>query len=75
MKLISSCWFEHRDVLILDNAVIQSGGDAGNVEDYLWDTVVDGRPLNVLVIILHIQSPEVNPIKLVFHILALCIRL
>jgi hypothetical protein len=42
MELISSRWFEHGDVLILDNAAIHSGGDAGNVEDYVGDTVVDG---------------------------------
>jgi hypothetical protein len=70
MQLISCGWFEHGYVLILDKAVIHSGGDAGNVKDYLWDMVVDGRPLNVLVIFLPTQSPELNPIKLVFHILA-----
>jgi hypothetical protein len=52
MELISSGWFEHGDVLIMDNAAIHSGGDAGNVKDYLWDTVVDVRQLNVLVIFL-----------------------
>jgi hypothetical protein len=52
MQLISCHWLEHNNVLILDNAVIHSGGDASNVKDYLWDKVVDGRPLNVLVIFL-----------------------
>jgi hypothetical protein len=70
MQLISSHWFEHGDVLILDNVAVHSGGDAGNVQDYLWDMVVDGRPLNILVIFLPTQSPELNPIELVFHILA-----
>jgi hypothetical protein len=58
MELISSLWFEHGDVLILDNSAIHSGGDAGNVKDYLWDMVVDERPLNVLVIFLPTRSPE-----------------
>jgi transposase len=66
MQLISSRWFKHGDVLILDNAAIHSGGDAANVED----TVIDGRPLNILVIFLPTRSPELNPIELVFHILA-----
>jgi hypothetical protein len=74
MELISSRWFEHGNALILDNAAIHLGGEAGNVKDYLWDTVVDGRPLNVLVIFLPTQSPELNPIELVFHILARHIR-
>jgi hypothetical protein len=71
MKLISSHCFEHGNVLILDNAVIQSGGDAGKIEDYLWDTMVEGcHPLNVFVIFCPTRSLELNPIGLVFHILA-----
>jgi hypothetical protein len=41
MQPISSGWFKHGNVLILDNAAIHSGGDAGNVNYYLWDTVYD----------------------------------
>jgi hypothetical protein len=53
MELISSCWFEYGDVLILDNAVMHSGGNAGEIKDYLWDMVLDGHPpLNVIVIFL-----------------------
>jgi len=74
MELITCKWFEHGDVLVLDNAAIHSGGEAGSVEDYLWDTIIDGRPLNVLVIFLPTRSPELNPIELVFHILARRIR-
>jgi hypothetical protein len=74
MELISTRWFEHGDVLVLDNAAIHSGGDAGDVEDLLWDTEIDGRPLNVLVIFLPTRSPELNPIELIFHILARRIR-
>jgi hypothetical protein len=40
MELISSRWFEHGNALILDNAAIHLGGEAGNVKDYLWDTVL-----------------------------------
>jgi hypothetical protein len=65
MELISSGWFKHGNTLILDNASIHSGGgDAGNVEDYFWDSVIDGRPLSVLVIFLPTQSPELNPMEL-----------
>jgi hypothetical protein len=70
MELISCRWFEHGDVLVLNNAAIHSGGDAGSVEEYLWDTIIDGRPLNVLVIFLPTRSPELNPIELVFYIVA-----
>lgn len=72
--LIKVRWFEHGDILILDNAAIHSGGKAANIESYLWDTVIDGRPLHVLVIFLPTCSPELNPIELIFHILARQIR-
>jgi hypothetical protein len=53
MELISTRWFELGNVLVLDNAALCSGGDAGIVEDSLWDNkVVDGHPLNVLVLFL-----------------------
>jgi hypothetical protein len=53
MELISCRWFEHGDVLVLNNAAIHSGGDAaGSIEDYIWHTIIYGHPLNVLVIFL-----------------------
>jgi hypothetical protein len=57
-------------VLILDNTAIYSGGNAGNVKHYLRDKVIDGRPLNILIVFFSCtQLLELNPIKLVFHIL------
>ena len=46
------------------------GGAAAIIEDMLWNFVVDGRPLHILTIFLPTRSPELNPIELVFHILA-----
>jgi hypothetical protein len=46
--LITSGWFSHDEVLVMDNAAIHTGGDADIVEDLLWDTVMEGRALNVL---------------------------
>jgi hypothetical protein len=68
--LITSGWFRHDEVLVMDNAAIHTGGDADIVEDLLWDTVIEGRALNVLTVFLPTRSPELNPIELVFHILA-----
>jgi transposase len=66
--LLSRSWFERGDVLIMDNASIHTGGEADIVEDLLWHS------MQVLVIYLPTPSPELNPIKLVFHILARRIR-
>ena len=49
------------------NARIHTGGDATVVKDLLWDTVVEGRPLNAYVLLLPTRSPELNPIELVFQ--------
>lgn len=60
----------HDEILIMDNAPIHRGGSAAIIEDFLWSTIVDGRPLKILVIYLPTRSPELNPIELVFNILA-----
>ncbi len=72
--LIAKRFLLHDEFLIMDNATIHSRGNARVIEDMLWETIVDGRPLHILVIYLPTRSPELNPIELVFHILAMRIR-
>jgi hypothetical protein len=67
-------FLRHGEFVVTDNAVIHSQGNATVVEDMLWETIVDSRPLHILFISLPTRSPELNPIKLVFHILAVRIR-
>ena len=69
-NLIETNFFRHNEVLVMDNAAIHVGGEAKDIENLLWDTEVDGRPLRVLIIFLPTRSPELNPIELVFHILS-----
>jgi transposase len=69
--LIAKCFLLHNEFLVMDNATIHSCGNAQVIEDMLWDTIVDGHLLHILVIYLPTRSPELNPIKLVFHILAM----
>jgi transposase len=66
--LLSNNWFARGDILIMDNASIHTGGEADIVEDLLW------HAMQVLVVYLPTRSPELNPIELVFHILARRIR-
>ena len=73
-EMIASKFILHGEVLIMDNTVIHTGGEASIVERMLWDTVIDDRPLNVLVLYLPTCSPELNPIELVFHILSKRLR-
>lgn len=73
-NMIVSGFFKHNEVLIMDNAAIHLGGEAKELESRLWNTVVDGQPLNVFVLFLPARAPELNPIELLFHILAKRIR-
>jgi transposase len=66
--LLLNNWFERGDVLIMDNASIHTGAEADIVENLLWHV------MQVLVVFLPTRSPELNPIELIFHILAHRIR-
>ena len=68
--LIDKKFFKPNEVLVLDNAAIHVGGVASQLRDILWNTLVDNEPLGVLVLFLPTRSPELNPIELIFHILA-----
>jgi transposase len=72
--LIAKRFLLHDEFLIMDNATIHIRGNARVIEDMLWETIVYCCPLHILVIYLPSRSPELNPIKLVFHILAMRIR-
>jgi transposase len=66
--LLARNWFEHGDVLIMDNASIHAGQEVNIEDDLLWEA------MQVLVAFLATRSPELNPIELVFHILSRRIR-
>ena len=73
-NLVLSGWLQHHDVIILDNVAIHTGGASRRLDDFLWDTIVGEAPLQITVLWLPARSPELNPIELVFHILAKRIR-
>ena len=58
----------------MDNATIHIHGNSRVIEDMLWETIVDGFPLHVLVIYLPTRSTELNPLELIFHVLAMRVR-
>jgi transposase len=62
MYLIAKCFLLHDEFLIMDNAAIHSHGNARVIEDMLWETIVNGHPLHIIVIYLPTCSPELNPI-------------
>ena len=68
--LISRNYFTRGEILVLDNAAIHIGAQAHILTDLLWTYQVDGLPLHVSAVFLPARSPELNPIELVFHILA-----
>ena len=72
--LIISGYFEHYDILVMDNARIHTAGEAGCVEYYLWNTLCDAIPLHVKIVYLPTRCPELNPIEFMFHLLTDRIR-
>ena len=68
--MVTTKFLRHGEVLVMDNAPIHTGGAAASIEDFLWNQVVDGQPLRILVLYLPTRSPELNPIELIFHILS-----
>jgi transposase len=68
--LIAKRFLRHHEFVVMDNTRIHSLGNTTVIEDMIWETIVDGRPLHILVLYLPTCSPELNPIELVFHILA-----
>ena len=72
--LILSGWFQHDEVLVMDNAAIHTSNETSVVEDLLWEAVVDGRPLRNIIIYLPTRAPELNPIEYIFNVLAARIR-
>jgi hypothetical protein len=69
--LIAKRFLQHEEFVVIDNASIHSQGCATVIQDMLVETIVDGRSLHILVIQLPTCSPELNPIEIIFHILAM----
>jgi transposase len=68
--LIISGYFEHQEILVMDNACIHSNRDVECIAYYLWNTVIYGRPLHIKIVYLPTRCPELNPIEFMFHLLA-----
>lgn len=73
-NMVKDKFLIHNEVLILDNARIHTGKEAKNLEKYLWETVVDEKPLHIFVLFLPPRAPELNPIEIIFHILVLRLK-
>jgi transposase len=62
--LLQNSWFECSDIIGIKNAPIHTGGEADIVENLLWHV------MQVRVVFLPTRAPKLNPIELIFHILA-----
>ena len=68
-------WLHPNDVLVCDNAAIHNSGINSDLEDFLWNTIgINGLPLRILLLPLPTQSPELNPIELVWNTIVMRVR-
>ena len=58
----------------MKNTAVHAGKEAKMVKDLLWETVIDGKPLHILVVYLPPRCPELNPIEKIFHVLSRRVR-
>jgi hypothetical protein len=56
--LIFTGYFEHQEILVMDNARIHMAGEAKCVEYYLWNTGIDVRPLHVKIVFCPSGAPS-----------------
>ena len=50
--MVQTRWLVHDNILVLDNAGIHTGRESADLEQFFCETILDGRPLHVLVIYL-----------------------
>ena len=74
--MIANNRFQRNAVLVLDNAPIHGGAESRAFKDMLWNypNPNNGEPMNVAVLFLPTRSPELNPIELIFSVLASRLR-
>ena len=65
MYAVACGWLQKGDFVIVDNAILHSGGSANVLADFLWNAVgFDGQPMNIFVVPFPTRAPELNPIEL-----------
>ena len=49
VRAVVTGWLNRGDFIVVDNAILHSGGSADNLNDFLWNTPgLDGQPLRVV---------------------------
>ena len=65
VNAVATGWLQRGDFVVVDNAVLHSGGHCDELPDFLWSSPgLDGEPLRVVVIPFPTRAPELNPIEL-----------
>ena len=70
LEMVQDSFLLPKEVLIPDNAAVHCGGAVQELDNFLWNRKVDRVQLQILVLFLPTRAPELNPIELIFHILA-----
>ena len=64
INAVASGWLRRGEFIVVDNAILHSGGSADVLADFLWHAPgLDGLPLHIVVVPFPTRAPELNPIE------------
>jgi len=76
VNAVASGWLASGDFVVVDNAILHSGGSADVLADFLWNAPgLDGEPLRIVVVPFPTRSPELNPIELNWNTFVMRLRM
>ena len=69
-------WLNKGDFVVVDNAILHSGGHADIASDFLWNAEgLDGEPLHITIIPFPTRAPELNPIEMSWNTFVLRLQM
>ena len=75
ISAVASGWVVRGDFVVVDNAIVHSGGLADILSDFLWSAPsLDGEALIIVVVPFPTRVPEINPIELNWHTFVLRLK-
>ena len=76
VSAVACGWLKKGDFVVVDNAILHSGGHADIAADFLWNAEgLDGEPLHITIIPFPTRAPELNPIEMSWNTFVLRLQM